>query len=173
MPRNIEIKARVRDLGEMEARARALADRGPFDLVQDDTFFACASGRLKLRELAADRGELIFYRRPDVRGPKLCDYTIAPTSAPDLMRTALGEALGVIGRLRKRRRLYLAGPTRIHLDEVEGLGSYLELEVVLAESQSGAEGEATARRLLSQLGVEAADLVTGAYVDLLRESRHG
>lgn len=168
MARNIEIKARVSDLGAMELRARALADQGPFDLLQDDTFFVCPNGRLKLRELAPDRGELIFYRRPDVPGPKLSLYTLAATPTPALTRAALGDALGVIGRVRKRRRLYLAGPTRIHLDEVEGLGSYLELEVVLADSQPGSEGEAVAHRLLSQLGVDPASLVTGAYLDLLQ-----
>lgn len=168
MARNIEIKAQVGDLGEIEARARALADRGPFDLVQDDTFFACANGRLKLRELAPDRGEVIFYQRPDVAGPKLCVYTRSTTQAPALMRATLGGALGEIGRVRKRRRLYLAGPTRIHLDQVDGLGSYVELEVVLDDSQPAAEGEAIARRLLSQLGIDPASLVEGAYVDLLR-----
>ncbi len=173
MARNIEIKARVSDLGEIERRARALADRGPFELLQDDTFFGCPSGRLKLRELAPDRGEVIFYRRPDVAGPKLSFYTLAATPVPDLMRAALGDALGVIGRVRKRRRLYLAGQTRIHLDQVEGLGSYLELEVVLEESQTGAQGEAVARRLLSQLGIEPAQLIEGAYIDLLRGTGHG
>jgi PAS domain S-box-containing protein len=166
--RNIEVKARVASLAEVEGRARTLADQGPIDLAQDDTFFACAGGRLKLRELAPDRGEVIFYRRPDTPGPKLCDYTRVPTAAPALVRSLLGDALGVIGRVRKRRRLYLVGTTRIHLDEVEGLGTYLELEVVLDKEQSAAEGEAVARRLLAELGVEPAQLASGAYLDLLQ-----
>ncbi|MGH8151072.1 MAG: CYTH domain-containing protein [Steroidobacteraceae bacterium] len=166
--RNIEVKARVASLAEVETRARTLADQGPIDLTQDDTFFACAGGRLKLRQLAPDRGEIIFYKRPDVPGPKLCEYTRVATPAPALLRSLLGDALGIIGRVRKRRRLYLAGATRIHLDEVEGLGSYLELEVVLGEGQSAAEGEAVARRLVAQLGVEPAQLVSGAYLDLLQ-----
>jgi adenylate cyclase len=168
MARNVELKARVTDLATVEMRARELADRGPFELKQDDTFFACASGRLKLRELAPDQGELIFYRRADVAGPKLSEYTIALTPTPAVMRDTLASALGVIGRVRKRRRLYLAGATRIHLDEVEGLGSFLELEVVLDDAESVAEGEATARELLSRLGVGAAGLVAGAYLDLLQ-----
>jgi PAS domain S-box-containing protein len=167
--RNVEIKARVANLDELEARAREIADQGPFDLLQDDTFFGCAAGRLKLRELGPDRGEVIFYERPDIPGPKLCHYTIVPTQTPSLLRTTLSDALGVIGRVRKHRRLYLSGASRIHLDEVDGLGSYLELEVVLAESQSQAHGEAVARHLLSRLGVEEASLVSEAYVDLLQE----
>lgn len=169
MPRNMEIKARVTDRGELERRVRALADHGPQDLTQDDTFFACARGRLKLRELAADHGELIFYERPDTTGPKLSDYVIAPTDSPAAMREVLSRAFGVCGRVRKTRRLYLAGNTRIHLDEVEGLGAFLELEVVLASEQAAAAGEAVAADLLAALGVSPTDLIQGAYLDLLRE----
>lgn len=171
MARNVEIKARVANLASVEARARALADRGPFELEQDDTFFACPHGRLKLRELTPDCGELIFYQRSDEYGPQLSTYVISPTPSPGTMRDTLGRALGIVGRVHKRRRLYLALDTRIHLDEVDGLGSFLELEVALGESQSTADGERVAHRLMSVLGVRDADLVRGAYVDLLRENR--
>jgi predicted adenylyl cyclase CyaB len=169
MSHNVEAKARAADLAAIEARARAMADEGPFDLEQDDTFFACPNGRLKVRELAPDRGELIFYRRPDIGGPKLSEYVIAPTREPAAMRDALGRALGVTGRVRKRRRLYLVGSTRIHLDRVEGLGTFVELEVVLSSPQSVADGEATARRLMSALGISDGDLEPRAYIDLLLE----
>lgn len=171
MAQNIEIKARVPDLAVVEARARSVADQGPFELEQDDTFFACSNGRLKLRELACDRGELIFYQRPDISGPKLSQYFISPTPTPSVLRDTLTRALGVVGRVRKRRRLYLAQNTRIHLDQVEGLGSFLELEVVLSQTQSTADGEAVAHRLLSILGISETDLEPVAYVDLLREDR--
>jgi adenylate cyclase len=165
--RNVEIKARVADLAAVEARAATLADQGPVDIAQDDTFFATASGRLKLRELAPDRGELIHYDRPDQGGPKLSRYVIAPTSDPAALREALARACGVTGRVRKQRRLYLAGRTRIHLDRVEGLGDFLELEVVLAADDDLAGGEAEARRIMDALGVAESDLVEGAYVDLI------
>ena len=167
MARNIEIKARAPDLAQTEMRAHALADEGPFDLAQDDTFFVCTRGRLKLRELATDQGELIFYRRADVPGPKLSEYTMVATGAPAQLRALLTEAFGVLGRVRKRRRLYLAGQTRIHLDQVEGLGSFVELEVVLDDQQTPAEGEVVAERLLAQLGIAKSDLVSGAYIDHL------
>ena len=165
--RNIEIKARVASLNAVEARAAALADSGPTDIGQDDTFFACPAGRLKLRELAPDHGELIHYDRPDQGGPKLSRYVIAPTSNPAALREALARAWGVTGRVRKHRRLYLAGRTRIHLDRVEGLGDFVELEVVLGPEDDLAGGEAEARRIMDALGVAEADLVEGAYVDLL------
>jgi len=165
--RNIEIKAHLRDRAALEERAIGIAERGPIDLAQDDTFFACAGGRLKLREFAVDRGELIFYQRSDQGEPKLSQYWIAETGSPGDLREVLGRAYGTIGRVRKRRRLYLVGSTRIHLDEVEGLGSFLELEVVLAETESEAHGEALARHWMQVLGVVSEDLLRAAYIDLM------
>jgi len=171
MARNVEVKARVADLAMVEGRARSLADQGPVDLTQDDTFFACPRGRLKLRELSPEQGELISYVRPDVPGPKISEFSIAATPSPQAMRETLGRALGIIGRVRKRRRVYFVEHTRIHLDHVEGLGAFLELEVELSEPQTAADGEVVALRLLSALGVSEADLIRGAYLDLLREGR--
>jgi predicted adenylyl cyclase CyaB len=79
----------------------------------------------------------------------------------------LSRAWGTAGRVLKKRRLYLAGSTRIHLDRVDRLGHFLELEVVLEATQSVADGEAEAQRIMAALGVEERDLVSGAYVDLL------
>ena len=166
MPRNVEIKARVADLSAVEAQARLIATEGPQDIAQDDTFFRCGSGRLKLRELSATHGQLIYYAREDAAGPKVSDYWISETDVPAALRDTLSQALGVVGRVRKRRRLYLADQTRIHLDDVEGLGAFVELEVVLREGESPSEGEKTARRIMQGLGIAEAQLIEGAYVDL-------
>ena len=169
MPRNVEIKARLRgpaDLAAVAARAVRLGATGPQEIMQDDTFFRCDNGRLKLREFANGGGELIFYRRGDQTGPKESFYILAPVEDPDALRQALALAYGEAGRVRKRRTLYLAGRTRVHLDQVEGLGSFLELEVVLRDDEDVAAGEAEARDLMTGLGIEAAQLVEGAYVDL-------
>ena len=170
MARNIEIKARLADRTRVEAATAALAG-GPAELIrQDDTFFPCARGRLKLREFATGRGELIFYQRPDACGPKASRYDIAPTDAPADLRRVLGQALGAAGRVRKERTLYLIGRTRVHLDRVEELGDFVELEVVLAEGEAEASGLAEARRLMAALGIDEAALLAGAYVDLLAAS---
>ena len=166
MARNVEIKARVSDLAEIEAQARRLATEGPSDLAQDDTFFSCAKGRLKLRELSSMQGQLIYYSRPNDAGPKVSDYWISATHAPAAVRETLGRALGIIGRVRKHRRLYLVGRTRIHLDNVEGLGSFVELEVVLGEGESPLQGTEIARQIMKSLGIAESQLVQGAYVDL-------
>jgi len=167
MPRNIEIKARVDDLAAIGAVAAALADRGPFEIVQDDTFFRCDRGRLKLRSFPDGTGELIFYRRADERGPKTSFYVRAPTSAPDALRDALALAHGEAGRVRKHRTLFVVGRTRVHLDSVEGLGSFVELEVVMDDGDEAAAAIQEAHDLMGRLGIAPSQLVVGAYVDMM------
>jgi len=173
MGRNVEIKARLSDPAEVESRVVELADGPPVDLEQEDTFFSVPNGRLKLRRFPDGSGELIHYDRPDAREPKLSDYVIHRTREAGALLESLTRALGVRGVVRKRRRLYRVGRTRVHLDTVGGLGSFLELEVVLDDLRSIEDGEQTARELLSRLGVPADHLVEGAYVDLLEAPGSG
>jgi predicted adenylyl cyclase CyaB len=168
MARNVEIKARVRNRATLFARAQEIADSPPVEIVQDDTFFLCSNGRLKLRAFSESEGELIFYRRHDATGPKESQYFVAPTSSPSKLRETLTLAFGECGRVRKKRTLFLVGRTRIHIDDVEGLGNFMELEVVLSEGQAVDEGVATARRVMQQLGINEDDLIDTAYVDLLQ-----
>ena len=167
MPSNIEIKAHVHDPADMENRVRAIADSGPQLILQDDTFFGCEEGRLKLRVFSESEGELIFYKRDDSSGPSESRYTRAATSEPDNMRVALANANGVIGRVVKRRILYLKGRTRVHLDDVYDLGHFLELEVVLADDESTESGIQEADELVNVLGINREDLIDVSYFDLL------
>jgi predicted adenylyl cyclase CyaB len=171
MPANIEIKARVRDMAGMRARAEALSDTPVHVIPQKDTFFHTNKGRLKLRWLQPDQAQLVYYERPDQDGPKRSNYHIYATSDPQGLLTTLTLALGVRGVVRKTRYLYLCGQTRIHLDDVEGLGQFVELEVVLREGQSDAEGQSIAEELMARLGVQKEDLLEGAYMDLLEKSQ--
>jgi predicted adenylyl cyclase CyaB len=167
MHRNIEIKARIGSVEALTPRAAAIADGGPIEIVQDDTFFVCAAGRLKLRTFSKEEGELIFYRRANQQGPKESFYLRSPTSAPETLRESLSLAYGQAGRVQKHRTLFLVGRTRVHLDRVVGLGHFLELEVVLDEHEPSEVGVREAHKLMAQLGVESSQLIEGAYVDLL------
>jgi len=167
MPSNIEWKAPARDFERLQQLAGELAGAPPTLLEQIDTFFNVARGRLKLRRLGPDHGELIHYTRDNRPGPKQASYERAHTDQPDALRALLARALGVRGEVRKSRWLYLCGQTRIHLDEVEGLGRFLEVEVVLQPGQSPADGERIAEEMRRRLGVAAEDLLAVAYVDLL------
>ncbi len=167
MARNVEIKARIGDVLALQAAVARLADSGPTHIAQDDTFFHCARGRLKLREFADGSAELIAYQRPDTAGPKLSTYLRSPVGDPGGLRAALAAACGLRGRVRKQRMLYLWGAVRVHLDVVQDLGHFVEFEVVLGDVQPLAEGEHLARELLDRLGIDDAQLVACAYIDLI------
>ncbi len=171
MPTNIEIKARVKDFGSLKVRAESLSDTPVQIIPQEDIFFNIPTGRLKLRVLAPNHAQLVWYARADDTGPKRSDYQIYATSDPELLKSIHALALGVRGVVRKTRYLYLVGQTRIHLDDVEGLGHFMELEVVMQPGQSDAEGQAIAEDLMKKLGIDSADLLDGAYMDMIESAR--
>ncbi|HMZ02337.1 MAG TPA: class IV adenylate cyclase [Burkholderiaceae bacterium] len=171
MARNIEIKARIANVEALLPRALALGDGTATRIAQDDTFFVCDRGRLKLRAFADGTGELIHYQRADEAGPKASDYVVAPVTQSAPLREALDRALGTHGRVVKLRTLVVVGATRIHLDRVEGLGDFLELEVVLTPERSDADGQAEAQRVMDALGIAPGALLQGAYLDLLERQR--
>jgi predicted adenylyl cyclase CyaB len=173
LPSNIEIKARARDFEQIRSRAENLSDTPVEIIPQEDIFFNVEKGRLKLRILAPDQSQLIYYTRPDQEGPKRSDYHISHSPDPYNLKRVLELAYGIRGVVRKTRYLYLVGQTRIHLDDVEGLGQFMELEVVLEEGQSDADGQKIAEDLMSALGVERRDLIDGAYMDLLEKPSAG
>ena len=168
MPVNVEIKARIDSVDALLPLARALSDDDYLQLIhQDDTFFEVPHGRLKLRVFGDGSGELIHYQRINAEGPKRSDYVLCPVPEPDSLRDALTRACGLLGRVRKQRILVLAGAIRIHLDKVEGLGEFLELEVVLGDHQTEAEGAERAQALMDRLKIRPEQRVSGAYLDLL------
>ncbi|WP_153099018.1 class IV adenylate cyclase [Paraburkholderia hayleyella] len=170
MARNIEIKARAQNLEQLRARAAELSPEAPLIFRQQDFFYDVPRGRLKLRQF--DDGtpaELIFYQRDDCESPKASYYTRSPVTNPEAMHALLATALTTRGIVTKERQVYLTGRTRIHLDRVDGLGDFVELEVVLAQNDDEEEGQAEARALFDKLGVHETDLVAVAYVDLLNQ----
>jgi predicted adenylyl cyclase CyaB len=169
MPANIEIKARVRDFESLKRVASKLSGTPCQVILQEDTFFNCPQGRLKLRELGAHLGQLIYYQRQDITGPKHSDYSIFETDDPAQLKLILEEAYGIRGVVSKTRYLYLVGQTRIHLDDVNGLGKFMELEVVLQPGQMDADGQVIAEELFKALGIEESDLIDSAYIDQIKK----
>jgi len=168
MKRNVEIKAKVAGLEAVRRVVEGLTDSGPMELEQEDTFFACPRGRLKLRRFGdCPQAELIYYERPESSGPKESRYVVHPTADPEGLREVLAAAFDIRGVVRKRRAVYLIGQMRVHLDQVEGLGEFVELEVVLRPEQSAAEGVTVAHRLMKKLGILPDQLIDRAYIDLL------
>lgn len=169
MSRNIEIKAQLSYQQYQSAidLAEELAGKVAQELLQTDTFFNVPDNRLKLREFADSNAELIAYAREDCEDPVASKYFRTTIGQPDQLIDGLALTLGVRGIVKKKRLLFLVGQTRIHLDDVDQLGHFLELEVVLEDQQTDAYGIQIADGLLDRLGVDKGQLVSAAYIDLL------
>ena len=170
MSSNIEIKARVSNPDRLWTLAGALSDIPPVRIEQRDTYFACPHGRLKLRQINHSDAQLIFYRRPDACLPKQSNYHISTIGDPENLLAVLGNAIGIQATIIKTRMLFVVGQTRIHLDDVDGLGSFVELEVVLRDTQPPEEGISIARELMKDFGIEENDLIAGSYLDLILQN---
>jgi len=167
MPRNIEIKARLADLNA----ARVLAPRLGATLhaveQQTDRYYVLdADRRVKLRVIRGGRAELIEYRRPESSAVRASDYTVTTVrdEAAGLCLVPKGRPLVVV---RKRREILLWDNVRIHLDEVDGLGTFLELEAVVDERHDEATCRSQVATLLDGLGLGEGDLIAASYADLL------
>ena len=163
---NIEIKARYKDIERAEENLNAIGAGPAGTFHQKDTYFKVAEGRLKLREVGPDEGHLIYYKREDVPGPKRSDYEIAFTSDPEAMRDMLREILGIWVEVEKSRQVWLWENVRIHLDEVNGLGRFVELEAVTNE-KGIEESHQRVETLMRALEIESGQLVEGSYGDLV------
>ena len=164
--RNIEVKCRSADLAEVRRRAEALGATDAGVLLQHDVFFDAPLGRLKLRDFGDGRAELISYRRPDSPEARGSDFFTYPVADPATLRVTLAHALETGGSVRKRRHLYLYRRTCIHLDDVEGLGQFVELETVMS-GQPESEAHAELRHVAAALGLKAEDAIPQPYVELL------
>ena len=157
----------MRDFDFARSRAELISETPVETINQSDTFFNSDHGRLKLRVHSADQAQLIYYERPDQNEPKHSEYEICQINHPGPILDLLSKALGVRGVVTKTRYLYKVDQTRIHLDEVTGLGHFVELEVVLGEGQNDEQGRLVVETLMAKLEINPEDLVEGAYMDLL------
>ncbi|XP_023167713.1 uncharacterized protein LOC111597316 [Drosophila hydei] len=173
--RNVEIKARIPGgPSEFERRlaiARQLTNSDGELIIQRDVFFnSPKGGRLKLRYLEPPaRSQLVYYDRPDVAGPKLSKYNKIDVDEPSVLEKMLGQSNGALGVLAKRRLLFLHEQTRIHMDDVQDLGHFMEFEVCLRPEQTLQQGQAIAEQLSRTFDIAADDLMTGSYFDALNK----
>jgi predicted adenylyl cyclase CyaB len=173
VPQNIELK--VACSATQFAAIRDQLDRRPLrsieTLIQVDTYFRTPCGRLKLREIESARGrtaELIQYNRPDHAGARTSTYPRVDVK-PEL-KPVLLAALGELVTVRKRRTVAIWQATRVHLDEVDGLGAFVELETVLSDAEGSKErGRAEYDNVVEWLGLASLEPIPGSYSDLLIE----
>ena len=168
--RNLELKARDRD---PEATYVAALGVGAVDhglLRQRDTYFDVRTGRLKLREQDPGGAQLIAYERADLRRQRESRYRLVDVADAAAMRAALSAALGITVVIEKKRRLLLAGNVRIHLDTVESLGHFVEIEAVVSEHAPTSGEEERVASLRHALGITDDRLVGRGYAALLARS---
>lgn len=165
--RNVELKAHDPDPEATLRAALALdgvEDRGV--LHQRDTYFHAPQVRLKLRR-EGDRAQLISYARADAPGARESDYRLVDVPDPDGLAAALGDTYGVDVDVVKERRLLLWDGVRIHLDTVEGLGAFVELEAVAPDDSDLSAEHAKVAHLREALGIHDAALEPRGYAALL------
>lgn len=167
--RNVELKARDPDPARTLALALALGASDEGEIRQRDTYFGGSHARVKLREQTPGDDELIAYRRPDDDEARVSEYLRVPVPDAGALREALEAAYGTSVVVAKLRRLLLWENVRIHLDDVEGLGSYVELEGLVDGDDDG-PARGRVERLRRELAIDDADLIAGSYSDLLLDT---
>ncbi|XP_011494698.1 PREDICTED: uncharacterized protein LOC105359738 [Ceratosolen solmsi marchali] len=174
--KNIEIKAKVDNLDEIEKKVKELSNKPVIVIDQYDIFFnlpiaqANFGSKLKLRQFQDSTGELIFYQRPDSKGPKLSVYSKIQLSGDKFqeLKHILTMANGIKGTVKKVRHLYIIDQTRIHIDHVIGLGNFIELEVVLDDTEDPNIGKEIAMKLMKDFGISENCLLSEAYLDMMK-----
>jgi adenylate cyclase, class 2 len=187
--RNVEAKfpCDAATLAAVRERAQRLGARHAGTLHQVDTYFRAPLGRLKLREVRVEGhppdAVLIGYTRPDAAGARESTYEMVPVADPAALTAALLATLGVCARVVKVRELWLVRHTRIHLDTVERLGTFVELETLVGDAdprrggEAGTRDRAAAERELAEivegLGLRLDDGLPGSYADLVQAREEG
>jgi predicted adenylyl cyclase CyaB len=168
--RNLEAKFRLDDSHKARDRAVVIGYRQRSVLSQRDTFFRCASGKLKLRE-EDGRAMLIYYGRRTADALQLSTYEIVEIVDPENTRAILAAALGVIAEVRKERTLLMRANVRLHLDRVKELGEFGEIEAVIPEGSDPGCSRAAVDELLAALQVSRETLIDVSYFELTAQSR--
>jgi adenylate cyclase, class 2 len=164
--RNLELKARCWDLQQASELVARIGSTRTGELLQIDTYFRAPQGRLKLRETQGRPAELIAYERANETAVRGSDYYVITIAQPDELKAALSRMLGVRGEVHKRRELWMYHNVRVHLDNVAGLGSFIEFEAVLSPGEDEATSLRRLATLTEALAVRDEDRIAVGYADL-------
>ncbi len=166
---NIEIKARCPDLSRVREILRS--HKAEFRGVdhQTDTYFPCSTGRLKLREGNIENA-LIHYRRPNQPDPKEAKVSLYRMNPDPALRQLLTQALGVRVQVVKQREIYFLENVKIHLDQIDSLGSFVEIEAIDIDGSLGCDRLTEQCRLwMDRFGIHPEDLIDRSYGDMMEQ----
>jgi adenylate cyclase class 2 len=168
MPTNLELKAWYPSARKAHECARAAGAGWRSLLIQQDTYFRVPRGRLKLREAEGETAELIYYERSETTAERWSRFTREPVGEAAGLAHVLTEAFGVLAVVRKKRELYIFRDARIHIDDVEGLGTFVEFEVTGGETPATI---ATMKELREAFGIGDDGVIKASYSDMILEKR--
>lgn len=162
----VELKARYEDLGKARALLQGAEQVGTFRQV--DTYFAVGERRLKLRRVEGQPdGQLVYYERPDAGGVKESRVLLAELPDAGTVLEILRRTFSVQAEVRKTREIYRFQGVQVHLDDVRGLGRFLEFELVLASEAEREEGRKRLEALRAYFQIPEDDLMASSYSDLV------
>lgn len=162
---NVEIKAELREPEIARAICRKIGALHVATIEQTDTYFRISTGRLKKRESSEDPTEWIFYNRDDLAAARTSHYRIY---SEDEAQEHFGRtALPVWIIVKKRRELWLAGSVRIHIDDVENLGRFIEFEAVVTRSKHSGKCHQAVAMLRREFAPALGEPIACSYSDLL------
>ena len=164
--RNIESKFRCADHERVAAHALDMGARDEGCSRQRDQFYDVPRGRLKLRILEDGRRELISYNRENLPEARTSEYSLHVTSNAATLDEVLNRAVARTETIEKSRHLLIHRNTHINLDNVVGLGRFIELETVI-HGQTEVEAEREHEEMVRALGLGEVERISVGYVDLL------
>lgn len=173
MPANLELKAKVAESSTLRQIAEDIGATYIATMHQEDTYFYTTKGRLKLRVINDDKAELIFYDRDEKTNYRLSEYQIYPVAEKELMKKILQQAYGIRSVIKKQGQLFIYKNCRIHLDKVDGLGHFLEFEVMLDKSDNNhIQNEDTMKFLADKFSSQFLRIIQVSYSDLLEKAQN-
>jgi len=168
MKRNIELKARCGDLAQAEAVCERIGARRQWTRRQTDVYFAVPQGRLKLRLEEPGGAVLVAYDRVDRPAARESRYELTPVDDAEATLASLESRHGIAARVEKTRTLWLLDNVRVHLDDVKGLGTFLEFEAVMGPGEPDEQAHALLERLRREFAIAEEAILGVSYSDLLR-----
>ncbi|MDI6803934.1 MAG: class IV adenylate cyclase [Bacteroidota bacterium] len=170
MPSNLELKAKIASISSLSQIAEEIGATYITTMLQEDTYFYSTKGRLKLRVINEDKAELIFYDRDETTNYRFSEYQIYRVADKELMRKILEHAYGIRSIVKKQRQLFTYKNCRIHIDQVDGLGDFLELEVILSKSDN--DGEELMKFLSDKFSSQFLCIIQDSYSDILEKEQN-
>jgi predicted adenylyl cyclase CyaB len=166
MPINLEIKSKYASAPQARRVARNLGARYKGVLRQTDTYFDVRRGRLKLREINDAGAELIFYLRENTKRSRYSDYIVLTLTNKRAAMQLLKSLFDTTVVVRKKRELFLYKNSRIHIDSVNRLGSFVEIEVIVRRGKMQAQSLMSFLR--KEFNIVDSSLIGGSYSDMMK-----